>query len=232
MRKFVDGAMQPGASEKISSTVYPQMPAKFLAPERLAIGPVSNAELGSRVEIPVRLSGVGIASGVTHVEVWQQDHLQREVAVGSGQAEIKQFSGKNYIEVVPQRLGKMKITVEVWFGDGGFATSSVAINVQPSTTPPLSFKADTLPALVLTLGASAEPIAKLHPTATYGAGIGKIPIPAEFLTYDLRPGNGPVPVSLSANGLVRALQPGQATIDVHFGSAVDRVPVIVQSAQY
>jgi hypothetical protein len=222
-------AAQPAIGSATSSETYQQQPMKFSASERLTLGPLPHAILGTPLDIPLQLSGLGLAAGVTSLFVSQADP-HGEIQAGSGPAALRVSDSTSYVEVVPQRLGPITFTITAWFADGGLATSSVNADVQPPASPPLSFTADVLPVLVITLG-SAEPIARLHPVATYPGILENIPVPSEFLQYTVLPAAGPTPVSIEPNGLIRALQPGRATIEVHFGSASDAIPVIVKPAQ-
>jgi pimeloyl-ACP methyl ester carboxylesterase len=220
------GAQLPPAA---TATAYQRIPTKFRAPERLAIGPIAGATLGQSLQIPLRLSATGIAAGIAHVVVSEAD-LYGEVAGASGPAVIQGHGASSSLEVVPLRLGRVSFTVAIWFGDGGFATQSMTADVEPPPQPPLSFSANDLPAVVVTLG-SAERLANLHPRAAYPNISGFVAVPATLLHYALLPGEGPPPVRIGPNGVIRAIQPGKAMIEVRFGSAVDRIPIIVRQPQ-
>lgn len=66
----------------------------------------------------------------------------------------------------------------------------------------------------------------LQPEATYPE-IGTISLDPQLITTAVQQASG-APVIAVQGGMIRALRPGEATIDVRFGSAVDHVRVIVK----
>jgi hypothetical protein len=194
---------------------------RFAAQERLSIEPPGRrAQLGVPFELPLHVATAGL--------------LGILVSDKNGEVPstpITRWSGSTgYIEITPQRLGRVHLMVLARFADGGAAVRTITLDVQPPAEPPTSFQADDLPVLVLTLD-SEQPIGMPHPRATYAGIPGKIYVEPSFLTYALLPSNGPPVIALQPNGLIRALRPGEATVEVRFGSVVDRLRVIVQLHQ-
>jgi hypothetical protein len=198
----------------------------FLAAERVTFGPVLRAVLGQPLRIPTRISGRGLAAGITELVLFQ-GYEDGEIRGGGGPASLQQAGGATYVEIVPQRLGRTEFTVVVRFDDGGLAFASATSEVRPPEEPPLTFKANSLPVLAMVLD-SAEAVARLHPSAAYPGIAGEIPVPVEFLRFTVVPTKGPVPFSVRPNGLIRAHGPGEAAIEVRFGSAVAQIPVFVR----
>jgi hypothetical protein len=224
------GACTPPASvAALPGGEQQALPVKFLASDRLVLGPLDNAMIGEPLVIPVQLSGAGLAAGVTRLVASQADR-HGEIAAGSGPVSLSHSAAGAFLTVVPQRLGPMKFTVIAWFGDGGAAITSVTTEVHPPAAPPAAFRVDPLPVLALSLVAG-EPVARLHPSATFPGVAGAVPIPGEFLQYAVLPTNGVVPVKIEPNGLIRALQPGKATIELRLDSAVAQIPVVVTVPQ-
>jgi pimeloyl-ACP methyl ester carboxylesterase len=205
------------------------LPVTFLASDRLVLGPLDNATIGEPLVIPVQLSGAGLAAGMTRLVASQADR-RGEIATGSGPVSLSHSAAGAFLTVVPQRLGPMKFTVIAWFGDGGAAITSVTTEVHPPVAPPVAFRADPLPVLALSL-AAGEPVARLHPTATFPGVAGAVPVPGEFLQYAVVPTTGVVPVEIEPIGLIRALQPGKAAIELRLDSAVAQIPVVVTAPQ-
>jgi pimeloyl-ACP methyl ester carboxylesterase len=195
---------------------------RFAAQDRLSVGPPGRgAQLGVPFELPLHVATAGL--------------LGISVSDKNGEVPatpITRWRGStSYIEITPQRLGEVDLMVLARFADGGAAIRTITLDVQPPAEPPTSFHADDLPVLVLTLD-SKQPIGMPHAQATYAGIPGKIYVEPRFLTYALLPSRGPAVIALQPNGLIRALRPGEATVEVRFGSVSDRLPVVVQAHQH
>ncbi len=208
---------RPQASPAESSQAQP---AKFLAADRLALGATSRPpQFDVPFELPLRLGQAPRAIVVS------QSNGHGEIASGSGRVAVtRQSGGISYIRITPQRFGPMTFTVAVTFADGGFAVRRFTTDVRLPATAPAAFSAGSGP-IVIVLG-SDEPVALLQPEATY-PGVGTIRVDPQLVTATVQQASGTPVISLQ-NGVIRALRPGQATIEARFGSAFNRIQVIVK----
>jgi pimeloyl-ACP methyl ester carboxylesterase len=208
---------RPQASPVASSQAQP---AKFLAADRLALGAAGRSpQFGVPFELPLRLTQAPRAIVVS------QSNGHGEIQSGSGGVAItRQSGGISYIRITPQRFGPMTFTVAVTFADGGFAVRRFKTDVRLPATAPAAFSAGRGP-IVIVLG-SDEPVALLQPEATY-PDVGTIRVDPRLVTASVRQASG-MPVISLQNGVIRALRPGQATIEARFGNAFDRIQVIVK----
>jgi pimeloyl-ACP methyl ester carboxylesterase len=193
---------------------------KFLTADRLVFGSLSQSpRLGVPFELTLRLAQAPKAIAVS------QSAGRGEIPSGSGPAAVVRQSGDTYvIRVTPRRIGPMKFTVAVTFADGGAAVRSFTADVRQPATAPAVFSAGRGPIVIVLR--SDEPVATLHPRAIY-AGIGTIPVDPRLVTAAIQSASGAPVVSLQ-NGVIRALRPGQATIEAHFAGVADRIQVIVK----
>jgi pimeloyl-ACP methyl ester carboxylesterase len=205
---------------QVAAVSETQQKAKFLAPDRLALGSVaSSPQLGVAFELPLRLKQAPTSIAVS------QSAGRGEIAAGSGKAAVVRQAGDTYfIRIVPQRIGPMKFTVAVAFADRAAAVRSFTADVRQPASAPAAFSAGSSP-MVIALNAD-QPVATLQPRATY-PGIGAIRIDQRLVNATVEPASGAPVVSLQ-NGVVHALRVGEATIDTHFGGVTDRIQVIVK----
>src|SRR6202042_128516 len=88
----------------------------------------------------------------------------------------------------PKLLGPLMLGIRAEFADGGVSVQTVRTYVAPPKFPPaLSFKANDLPTLVLTMDGVAH-AAMAHPIAIYPTPVGRIYLNSRFVTYLLAPG--------------------------------------------
>ncbi len=202
-----------------AANTAPQL-AKFGAFDRLSLAaPAQTPQLGVPLELPLHF-----ASGIAHTIVVSQSDGHGEIESASGKATVaRQAAGTSYVRVTPQRIGPMTFTVAASFADGGVAVKRIAVDVRPPTASPTAFAADNSPVVIVL--DSAEPVAMLHPEATY-PGIGTIPVDPRLLTTSVQQSGAPV-IQMKG-GMIQALRAGEATVDVRYGGAVDHVQVIVK----
>ena len=193
--------------------------AKFLAADRLSFGSLARPQFGVPFDLPLRLAQAPSAI------VLSQSAGHGEIPSGSGRAAVVRQSGNTYfIRVVPQRFGPMRFTVAVTFADRGAAVRSFTADVRPPAAAPTAFSADHSPIVIVL--SSDEPVATLHPEATY-PGVGTIRIDPRLVAATVQQSSTAPVISLQ-NGVIRALQPGEALIETHFSGAADRIQVIVK----
>jgi hypothetical protein len=208
---------QPQAAPAVSR----QTPlAKFLAADRLTLGATSRpAQFGVPFELPLRLGQTPSAIVVS------QSNGHGEIQSGSGRVTVaRQSGGISFVRITPQRFGPMTFTVVVTFADGGFAVRKYKTDVRLPATTPAAFSAGHGP-IVIVQG-SDEPVALLQPEATY-PDVGTVRVDPRLVTATVQQASGAPVISLQ-NGVIRALRPGEATIEARFGGAADRIQVIVK----
>ncbi|MGD0191846.1 MAG: hypothetical protein ABSD74_13990, partial [Rhizomicrobium sp.] len=193
--------------------------------DRIELSGPTKAVLGQPFEITVHLK---TQSGVPAISVYQRGAQGR---VRPEPVTVSRSDNDNVtVRVTPKVLGPVVFGVRAAFSDGGVSVKQVAANVVPSAMPPLAFKANILPVLVMTMNASSD-IAMAHPFAVYPGPVGKIYLNAAFVTWRLVPQNGNPAVTLDRDGLLRAISPGTATVEAHYGASVDQLRVIVRAHQ-
>ena len=124
----------------------------------------------------------------------------------------------------------MSFGVRAIFADGGVSVRTLHTFVAPPAAPPLSFRANDLPVLVLTRDSDTA-TSMPHPTALYPAPIGWLDLNARFVTWTLVPQPGAPTIRIDPNGLIHALAPGNASVEAHFGSVTADLRVIVRQTQ-
>ena len=135
-----------------------------------------------------------------------------------------------YAEITPKLLGPVTLGIRADFSDGATSVRTLDFDVVPPKSPPLSFAANDLPELVLTLNGVTR-VAMPHPAAVYPAPVGRVYLDARFVTYRLVPGKGKPVIAVQPSGLMQALAPGEALVDAHYGTSVNRLRVIVRAKQ-
>jgi hypothetical protein len=104
------------------------------------------------------------------------------------------------------------------------------ISTVPPAAPPLGFKANDLPVIVLTLDsdtASAMPL----PVAVYSAPVGQVELNAQFVDWHVVQQSGRAIIRVDRDGLIHALRPGEARIEGRMGTALSSLRVIVRTTQ-
>ncbi len=209
----------------VAENTEPAQPLGLKPVDRIRIEAPETAVLGGSAEIAVRMIAPGSIRQLTVTQIGEMGHSAPEaVSVG------RRDDGLLYIDVTPRLLGPVTFFVRAQFGDGGVSVRQASITVKPPKTAPLSFQANDLPAMVLTMNTDTQ-VSMPHPFAIYAAPVGRIDLNSRFVSWRLvaRPGT-PV-VEVAPNGLMHALAPGEATVEAHFGAAVATLRVIVRASQ-
>jgi hypothetical protein len=187
--------------------------------------------LGQPATIALHSGSLSLLRGLYVSQTDQTGHhtAQQPLSVTSS------TGGTAIVTLTPQLLGAVTFTLNAAFSDGGIEKKQFTLSVDPPTASPQSFDADeNNKPIALTLPAGDNAIATagsmyiLHPQATFAGLDHPVRLDSRFVTYDLVTGAGVV--SLQPNGVVHAIGRGTATIDVRFGSTLDRVQVIVRDA--
>jgi hypothetical protein len=219
-----DSCVPAQAPAEIAAT--PQTSVSTFKPvDRIRIQSAATAELGKLAPIAVRVIGTG---AVTQLAVYQRGEMGR---TAPEPVTISRQAGNiAYVDVTPRLLGPVTVSVRAQFSDGGVSLQQASIYVKPPKSLPLSFQANDLPALVLTLNADTQ-ISMPHPFAVYPAPASRVDLNAAFVSWRVLPQAGAPVVAVQGNGLMRALAPGQATAEARFGSATATLRVIVKASQ-
>jgi len=185
----------------------------------------ATAVLGAPVTVAIRLLAPGT---VTHLQIYQQGEQGRTRP--EAVAITRTANNMVYAEITPRLLGPVTLGIRADFSDGAMSVRTVDLDVVPPKAPPLSFAANDLPELVLTLNGVTR-VAMPHPLAVYPAPVGRLYLNARFVTYRLVAGQGKPVIALQPSGLMRGLAPGEALVDAHYGASVNRLRVIVRAKQ-
>ncbi|HEX4159843.1 MAG TPA: alpha/beta fold hydrolase [Rhizomicrobium sp.] len=213
----------PAKAEIAAEEAAPATP-QFLKPlAGMHVAAPLRATLGTPFEATLHLL---VSRPPVSISVWQQgesDRTTREVITPSW------ANGAVRLRMTPKLLGPVQFNFRAEFADGAVAARTVQIFTAPPAAPPLAFKANDLPVLVLTLDsdtASATP----QPTAVYPAPVGQLALNPRFVEW-LAPQPGAPVIHVDRNGLIQALRPGEARIEARFGRATAVLRVIVRTAQ-
>ena len=214
---------QKPAPEAIAETAPAQIALKPV--DRIAASAPGKALLGKPFRIAIQVKAPYAPQSVS---VYQRGEMgrTRPETITLTRAE----NGTVYATVTPRLLGPVTFGVRAAFSDGGVSVRQTQAFVLPPPTPPLVFRANELPTLVLTLNTRGRE-AMAHPYADYPAPVGRIWLDSTFVSWRLLPQRGAPAVSLDRDGLMHALSPGEAVAEARFGSEVDRVHILVRAAQ-
>jgi len=193
--------------------------------DRIVATAPAAATLGVPVEIKVRLL---VPGSVPQLSVYQEGEQGRARLEPVSRTRVA--GNTAYALVTPKLLGPVRLGIRAVFRDGGVSVQSVKTFVAPPKTPPLSFKANELPALVVNLDSGNTRIMP-HPEARYPAPVGKVYLNSRFVTWRLVPQTGQAVVRVEPSGVIQALAPGEAEVAAQFGSTSDRLKVIVRPTQ-
>ena len=192
---------------------------------------------GMRVDAPLRAT-LGRAFDVTlrlprpqaplAISVSQQNEMGD--AAPEVITPVMAANGTVRLHVAPKLLGPEQLTFRVEFPGGDIAIRSVQIMTAPPATPPLAFRANDLPVLVLTLNSDTAK-AMPQPSADYPAPIGHIDLNTRLVEWRVVPQAGTPAIHVDRDGEVQALRPGEANIVARYRGAIATLRVIVCAAQ-
>jgi triacylglycerol esterase/lipase EstA (alpha/beta hydrolase family) len=213
------------ASAAANKSVAQSATSHFKPVDRIVVTSAATAELGKPFEVSVRLLAPGL---VPHLSVYEQGEQGRTRL--EPVAATRTVGNTIYALVTPKLLGPVRLSVGAAFDDGGVSGHAVNLFVTPPKAPPVSFQANELPTLVVNLDSDNTTIMP-HPQALYPNPVGEVFLNSRFVTYRLVPEAGQAVIRVDRSGIIHALAPGKASVEAHFGSASDRVAVIVRASQ-
>ncbi|HWY14540.1 MAG TPA: alpha/beta fold hydrolase [Rhizomicrobium sp.] len=192
--------------------------------DRLAVRGPTRVTLGRPFEVTIRVPRSGLRPQIAVYQVGETGRVKPEEVTATG------ANGELHIRIAPKLLGPVSFGVRAVFADGGVSVRTLHAFVAPPAAPPLLFRANDLPVLVLTRDADTA-TAMPHPAVLYAAPIGWLDLNARFVTWTLVPQPGAPTIRVDPNGLIHALAPGDASAEAHFGSATADLRVIVRQTQ-
>jgi len=230
-----------------AATSAPSPAPQVIAPksnDHLLVTIPPNIQLATPFDLKVVVSGAGLAV----LTVYQKDELGHHYAAGQV-IDITHIAGNTASgKVTPMLLGSVTFTVEGVFKDGDVEKEDVTVPVSIPSIAPKVFHGEDSPSggISLTLGGNVDGAA-LQPIAYYGTIPDEIddwghahPVAVHLdgrVQYSIIPSNGAPVVRLQQDPHepsdvdVVALNPGTATLEARFGSAVDYIKVSVERPQ-
>ena len=213
------------AGIEIAETSPPVTPTMLKPLGRLLVQAPDRSVLGGALIAQIRLpvSGPGL-----HLAVYQSGETGR-VALEPVPT-MPGPEGTVEVQIIPKLLGPVRFGVQATFVDGSVAAGTFQSFVAPPAMPPVAFRANDLPILVLTLNSDTAD-AMPHPSATWPAPVGTIDLNARFVSWKLFPQQGPAVIRVDRNGYIHAVEPGEARVQAHFGGAKATLRVLVRATQ-
>ena len=214
----------PGNSVVAVSTAAPAQPS-MQPPAGMLVEAPRGVILGQPFEATL---GLPVSQLPRTIMVWQQNDMASttpetiDPSIGA--------NGVLRLRVTPRLLGAAQFIFRATFANGSVASRTMQILTAPPAAPPLAFHASDLPVLVLTLDsdtASAVP----HPIALYPAPVGRIDLNARSVVWRTVPQAGPPVIRVDRQGLVKAIHPGEASVEARFGNVTAILRVIVRATQ-
>ena len=228
-------ADQPAAQVQSSSATTSEEP--FPADDRLEIPPIHNTlRVAEPNEIPVLVHGSGLKAISSDQRIAGVDQIDPYGMEGGEQTPelLHHSDGSTYVDIVPIRLGKLSIRFMADFADGGYAFQTITADVGPSRVPPaaLGSSGHLLPN-GLFIDITQHSPSYLSPEAYYYGMKARIPVPPQFVTFDVKTvGNPPVIQIDPASGKVAPLRQGDALLETRYAGVAMHTCIQVRDAPY
>jgi pimeloyl-ACP methyl ester carboxylesterase len=220
---------------KVERPTEPQIAAaapldvRFLAP--LVIEPPTGARLGEPFDFAVH---IGAPLDLTRLYLDQSNDAGQQSETQQLQI-VRAEDGLVHVRGTPMLPGAVTFTISAGFADGAIATGEAEAQVRPPATGPARLRADAnFPQIRLRLRPDLDRY-QLHPQAFYAAAPDVIDLPASAVHFHILPGGEAIvglrtPAGDASGVELVARAPGTATIEAAYGSATDRLEVIVLPA--
>ena len=219
-----DSCLTPRAAIAANTEAAETSPRMLRPVDRLTVRGPTRATLDAPFEATLRVPPSGLHPQLSVYQLGETGRVKPEDVMASG------ANGVLHIRITPKLLGPVTLGVRAVFGDGGVSVRTLHIFVAPPAAPPLSFRANDLPVLVLTRDSDTA-TTMAHPSALYPAPIGWLDLNARFVTWKLVPQAGAPAIRIDPNGLIHALAPGEANVEAKLGTATAGLRVIVRETQ-
>ena len=207
---------------KAAAPSNPPSSSEVKVVNRIKVMMPSVVKLATPVEIPIQVQSPDLL-----------DELYIRQMNEAEQLKINRVSGSTvYVTITPLAYapGQTRFTFTALFSDGGISLQEVGSDVRLPDMPPRNFRGD---ANFSSIRLSLEDLSNvyvLHPIAQF-TNLSDVDIDVgQWSTYKVTSGSSVVQVL--PNGNIKALQIGEATVEVQFGSAKDYISVEVKPAGY
>lgn len=193
--------------------------------DRIDIQAPTSVTLGTSFDVAVHVRAEGPMPKFSVYQRGEVGHTRLEPApVSRTQGSVA------FVRVTPKVLGPVTLGIGAAFSDGGVSARQSDVYVVPPKAPPLAFRADDLPTLVMTLGLGSQ-TAMAHPFVVYPAPVGRIELNPGFVRWTLVSQKGAPVVAMDKSGFIRALRAGTASAEARFGASVARLHILVRARQ-
>ncbi|HUN83915.1 MAG TPA: hypothetical protein VMU48_06025 [Terracidiphilus sp.] len=220
------------AQEKTSEPTYR---VRGIVKGRLELPrPIAPFKLGVTNEVLVQLHGYAV-----HAAFAQFDYLDLagNLLTNGRETEVtvrRHPDGSTYVEVVPERVGKAEMQLEVLFADGGAQSATIEAEVTLPDKKPERFLVErgggnrTVGTIYMDLSRGSNQI-NLGPTAVFSEQAGPVPIPAEDVQFKVISANAAdPPIRMDpTTGRITALHIGHAIVQTTFKDLSDLTCVAV-----
>ena len=227
--------------------------ADYLLDSQFEIPPLQHSlNVAEPNEIPIILHG-STPKTITSDQVTDGDdpYASDPYGMEGGEQDVEVLhhkDGSAFVNIVPIRLGKLKIMFMVGFSDGCIAEKFIEAHVEPSKTPPAAlgmFNGDT--SFVFDLSGAGPPQAQapgwrpsrviepryLQLEAYYYGMKAPIIVDPQFVTFAVKTAGNTQVINLdSATGKVTPLHEGDALVDMAYGGLAKHVCVQVRNGPY
>ncbi len=213
----------------------------FPAYDRLEIlSPESPLKLAEENELSLRIHGAGLTTLGTIQTQFRGGNPEMPDSVHGSKQSVQVLhhpDGSPYINIVPMRLGKLQLTLDGLFPDGGAVLKKILVDVEPSHERPDKLLIGSLGALqrnattiFVGLDAFRTPTA-LDIYAKYGKLGTTLLIDPSFARFRITTLDRTSPVRLDERtGSLTPVHPGQALLETTFGGRINLTCVIVDEA--
>jgi len=211
----------------------------FLADDRIEVSvPAEPAKLGQPLLIPIHFTSGTVAAIAADQAGPRNTYLHNErTGTPDGDLSTKvvhEDATSQTIEIIPQQVGEVVVSILVRFADGGIAQREVSLQVVPCATGLKRFTLNKMFRVISLVMDDREVDLQtwLQPTVQYDSL--KYPIyltNAEQLTMSVEQPAGDPVIDVDKFGLIRALRPGKAVITGIFDGVADKVTVTVHSRE-
>jgi pimeloyl-ACP methyl ester carboxylesterase len=191
---------------------------RFMAPNRATISAPDKSVYGETVTVAVTIP----TGAALHDIVVLGDHPTDAETVGS----IERAGDRALITIRPREIGPIRLNIGVQFADGGVATAHRILHVAAPATSPVEFHPNGHggnPFVVLRAGETRQ----MRPTAVYD-GIEREVALGSGVTWQRSEGDA---ISITRDGMVSAVHPGEATLTGRFGTETATLNVLVKPAE-
>jgi hypothetical protein len=190
---------------------------------RLQILPlIQPLKVGEENEIPIQLHGYKVHYAYVSWGYYQDGGTSWVRDGGNAATILRHEDGSTYVQIVPDKIGKLRLQVGAWFEGGGDEDGWIDAEVVfPDRKPEKFYIGDDLKASgTINLGLSnmSSSKATLDAKALYKDAVHPTPIPLKYLSFRLITATeSDPPISLDeSTGLITALHIGHALIMTTF----------------